>query len=215
MHREEIFVAAVDGGRGRGKQRLYAPEQVEECRSVLAGRALPRAADLPIPTPTPVAAKAKAAENFAKISATDAQIGFKALHEGKKLTAIVVEDGLHPDVVIALTHAWAKLTGGIFISGEMLQQISLLTLDGPLPIASEQDLYDVLVIASDDQTCTLCNKQKRALCKKCVSTALAQTRQEERERFSSSPSLDEEGTERNASDALPHGESLHATISPG
>jgi hypothetical protein len=197
LHRDGVFLAAIDGARGRGKQRLYTPEQIDDCRLVLKGRAQPRA--LPL--------MANPFNQFADISAEDAQVGFRALHAKKALTDIVLEDGIHPDVVMALTHAWAKLTGGIFVPGEMLEKISLLTLNGPLPIRSDQDLYEVLVIAAEDQACMICNKQKSAICKKCVSTTLSQMRQEERERIAPSTASPQESS--------PQGESLHATISPG
>lgn len=172
LHQRGIFLAAVHGGKGRGKQRLYTPEQVAECRQALRGVAQPRAAPAP-----------KLFNQFADVTAEDAQKGFRALRAGKDLEDLVLEDGLHPDTVVALMEAWTKLCGTIFVSAEILKQISLLTLDGPLPITSEKDLLEVLTIASSENACSACKKQRRSVCKKCVAVAVLQARQEERERM--------------------------------
>jgi hypothetical protein len=167
-HQEGYFLAAVGGGKGRGKQRLYAPEQVAEYKQMLKAREPQAVSHLLDKVP---------------YSAEDAQRAFQALREGKTLAEIVLEKGIHPDVAMAIGQAWQRLTGAIFISGETLQKISGLALTGPLPVKNEDDLFEVLRIAADDTACTACKKSARTLCKKCVAQALLQARQEERDRL--------------------------------
>jgi hypothetical protein len=174
LHQQGYFKAACAGGKGRGKQRLYTPEQVVLCRQFLKGRSGP-SSRVPAPRGMPFS-------HFGDITAEDARKGFQALRAGKKLEDLVLDEGLHPDTVVSLTLAWSKLSGALFVSRETLDKISLLTLDGPLPIVTEADLLEVLTIASDDNLCTTCRKQKRSTCKKCLANAVFQGRQEEREK---------------------------------
>lgn len=168
LHQRGSFVAAIGGGKGRGRQRLYAPEQVAQCKQFLKGR---------VSQPRPPGVLGSAFSHFGDITAEDARKGFQALRAGKKLEDLVLEEGLHPDTVVSLTHAWSRLTGSVFVSAATLAKIATLPLDGPVPIQSEEDLFEVLTIASRDTLCSVCKKHKKIACKNCVTDAVKQAHQ--------------------------------------
>ncbi len=186
MHLKGYFLAAIEGGKGRGKMRLYAPEQVEMYREMKKVKV--QEGEIP---GTAVA-----------FSGLQAQAGFMSLREGKRLEDIVLEHGFHPDVVVGISRAWARLKNSVFLSAETLDAIAQLPIDGPIPITKEKDVYEVLKLAAESSTCLTCRKGQRTTCRKCVgqiaSQACIQVRQEERERAASTasapaPLLQEQG----------------------
>jgi len=112
----------------------------------------------------------KERQNYRKLyryTAEDANRVYLMLREKKPLDQIVTELVLHPGVVQAITEEFVEMTGGIFISGPVMDRINELALDGNFPLVTDEDLLEVLTTCAES-TCSQCHKRPRSICKGCV-----------------------------------------------
>lgn len=96
---------------------------------------------------------------------------FAALEAGKNNIQCVIEFTMTPAAVDVLAQQYARMKGGLFLTGEMMEKINALPLDGPFPIEKASDLLTVLRMQTEI-TCLECKKEHRVYCKKCVIKAV-------------------------------------------
>lgn len=96
---------------------------------------------------------------------------YRVFAEGRGNAACVAEFGIHPTTVQAIHASWAQIDAALYITAAALAKIQTLTLDGPLPIETEDDLIEVLTIAArgnEPKLCALCSKGERSVCRRCA-----------------------------------------------
>lgn len=159
-HRAGVFVASIIGGKGRGAKTLYSQDQVEAWKARVALR--------------DVSLTRNARQHF---TGDEARQCFKAFAEGLDNAHCVTEFGIHPLTVEAIRASWASMKASLFVPADYLEKIQSLTLDGPLPIKTVDDLLEVLQIASqknEPKPCVTCRRGERAVCRRCVAVAKVQ-----------------------------------------
>jgi hypothetical protein len=77
---------------------------------------------------------------------------YKGLSEGKTLEQLVVQLNAHPFAVTKM----------------VLDKIARLNLEGHFPLSSDDELYQVLHLASKEKTCDSCDHHKATLCRVCL-----------------------------------------------
>ena len=177
LHHAGVFEAFVGGKSGRGHASRYHVDQVNEFRAYQAAKASGK--------PHEVMLKSV-------FTSEQAQACFKAFDEGWTLRRCVAELGYHPDVVVAIRHAYERLDQGVFLSHALLERADAVGLDGPSPMRTSEDVIVVLEKAaarierleeeaSSTRACrTPSCKSEATYCPACVAATLEQACEEAR-----------------------------------
>jgi hypothetical protein len=105
--------------------------------------------------------------NRVTYGAEDAKRVFGLIRSGTPLFDIVMELGIHPDVVQSIAYDAANMSGGLFVHGPVMKIINELNLDGNFPLTSDDDLLEVLK-SCVSKDCSHCGKHAKSVCKHCV-----------------------------------------------
>lgn len=103
----------------------------------------------------------------APYTAEEAAKVFTELDKGKSEVQIVEQLKVHPRAVRAIAADYLEMKGAIVLTAATLKQVNMLPLDGNFPLATEQDVYEVLVNASKE-LCTACGKKPKRFCQQCA-----------------------------------------------
>lgn len=97
----------------------------------------------------------------------EAKIVFMELKTGKNIEEIVIEQSLHPHVVLAIAQTWHQIKGGVLLTREVLAAIEKMPLQGELPITTPEGLVKVLTSSLGGTPCAKCLKHKARVCLDC------------------------------------------------
>jgi hypothetical protein len=99
---------------------------------------------------------------------TTAQIIFMLLREGKSIADIVIEKGIHPDVVHATANKYAELSGGLFLSSDEKKLLEEFML-APVQMKTGAEIVTLAKKnAAARITCTQCFAHAAGYCESCV-----------------------------------------------
>jgi hypothetical protein len=90
---------------------------------------------------------------------------FRKIRDGQALHLIVIETGVLPEVVVALSNRYAALSGAIFVSGDVVSAINKLPLDGET-IETANDVLEKLTALASPRRCAAC--RRGMVCDMCV-----------------------------------------------
>jgi DNA-binding transcriptional MerR regulator len=112
----------------------------------------------------------KLANRLKEYSAEDAAKVFAGLEKG--LTPIqCVALKVRPSAVEAITAAYAKMKGGVYLTGEEIATINTMELDGPFPVKTGEEIVAAFKFFAEAK-CLECKKRDRMVCVTCVKEAL-------------------------------------------
>lgn len=132
---------------------LFHPDQVEEQKLLTRTR-------------TNVAKKEQL--DTVEYSGEEASTVFRALHAGKTLHEIVIENTLHPAIVEAASRAYAHLQGGLYLTGKYMAELEKLPIDGEFPVSGGEQLVEMLREALTETACAECKRKARKVCLGCA-----------------------------------------------
>ncbi len=180
MQKGNISPFISNGGLGRGKRAYFSEAQLADFARLQGKRGLPPGA-APKAPPLPMATLPM--ERFSLYSPLAAQAGFQALRDGKKRIDLVLELGIHPDAATAMHREYHQLLagdyGGIFVSAGTLRTIEMLPLALPDSgrITTEEELLQIIHVASGESSCRACKKKTGTRCETCYATAISREKQ--------------------------------------
>lgn len=105
----------------------------------------------------------------------EAVLVFEALNAGKDAITTVLDTKVHPLIVEAIAKDWARLTGALVITKDVLDEMNKLTsLEGVFPIRDALGLLDVMKLAALDMSCMSCGTRSREVCQMCAKRQVRQ-----------------------------------------
>ena len=98
-----------------------------------------------------------------------AQKVFAKLEEGARPIKIVIELGVNPETVDALSKIYARMNSSILLDNELKSAIEKLPLQGELPIVDGSHLLKILQkTLAMPSPCARCGNQKARICTGCA-----------------------------------------------
>jgi len=97
----------------------------------------------------------------------EASMVFEAMSRGLSAIQCVIELSLRPPVVEALAVLYSSMNLALYIPAPVVEAITRMDLDGPLPLKTPEDLLEVLRILVG-RRCLSCGERAPHLCKVCV-----------------------------------------------
>lgn len=116
---------------------------------------------------TATANRQKRITELVAYSGEEAAKVFAELDDGTSLRDCVKKFALHPAVVDAIAVAWARMEDALFVSGNVMEKINRLPLDGNYPIQSDVELLEIMEQAANEK-CNRCKKNARSVCIRCA-----------------------------------------------
>lgn len=102
---------------------------------------------------------------------------FALLSQGVSLTDIHLRVRLHPVIILAVQRDWARMHGAMIVPLDVIEEINKLPLEGTFPITTPKELYDILLLASQEKKCGQCKVRPIAhTCLACTKKSLYQAR---------------------------------------
>ncbi len=102
-----------------------------------------------------------------------ARVVFAMLRDGKSAADVVIEQGIHPEVVRATSIAYAEINGSLVLSADEKRAIEELMMQTAGQIKTGAELIALIrENASARVTCTQCFKSGACYCEDCVTKTL-------------------------------------------
>lgn len=171
MQKGNFSPAVSNGGLGRGRRIYFNETQLDDFARLRAKKGIHPGKP------------SSSSERVAIYSPSAAQAGFLALRAGKKRIDLVLELGIHPDAATAMHREYHQLLagdhGGIFITAGTLRTIEMLPLALPDSgrITTEEELLQIIHVASGESSCRACKKKTGTRCETCYATAISREKQ--------------------------------------
>lgn len=116
---------------------------------------------------------AKQLDRVVQYTTHEAVLVFGLFKQGVALEDIVLETHIHPTVVTTIKRDYEDQAGTLFVSKATLDKINSLPLDCPLPIKTQEDLFNAMSSIASSVICGRCKTKPKKYCHGCVSEMVA------------------------------------------